>query len=130
MDLSPLKHFNCKVMIINETDHAMQLKGTNNEHGDYDPAPPEEIPARSTINFELKHTDWSIYGTEGSCEYLAHGSNGKSHIRFSYSCPSGTGLNSTDAVITHKTDGDINVRMIPNPLPESGHPVNVQFTVY
>ena len=116
-------------MIVNKTGNTLQLYGTpENTHGDYLTSPPDQISAGNSASFTLKHTNWSPFGTEGSCQYTCPGTNGIALIKFSYQCPSGTGLNAADALIIQGTG--VSTQMIPNPLPESGHPVNVQFTVF
>lgn len=128
METELLEKFNCNVMIVNKTNQPLILSGKPvNTHGDYSPAPPNEIPPKESANFTLKHTNWSPYGTEGSCQYSCAGLNGRALIEFSYICPSGTGYNATDAIIIVGTG--VNIQMIPNPLPQSGHPVNVQFII-
>ena len=125
-----LEHFNCIVEIVNKTKNPLTLlEPAKNKHGDYAPAPPKSVAAGAIAKFRLKHTNWSPYGTAGSCQYQAIGPNGSSTLQFSYSCPSGTGENSADAIIINGAESGISLVMIPNPLPQDGHPVEVQFTV-
>ena len=123
-----LEFFNCKVTIVNTTNYELKLEKAINNHGDYNPSPPNVILAGQSINFELQHTNWSPDGTDGSCVYATSNPNKTTDITFSYQCPSGTGTNVSDAIVANTAMA--RVQMIPNPLPHFGHPVNVQFTVF
>ncbi|GAA4271033.1 hypothetical protein U6A24_03965 [Aquimarina gracilis] len=123
-----LEYFNCHVTIVNKTAFSLSLKSTPvNTHGDYKPKPPKIIPAGTTVKFSLIHTNWSPFGTDGSCQYQCNDGKTNPVLKFSYSCPSGNGLNATDVKIL--SGSGIQTLMIPNPLPQSGHPVHVQFTI-
>ncbi len=119
--------FSCYVQIINKTRYPVNLNGTPvSKEGKYITSPPSTIAPGSTINFQIEQVNASA-GSEGSCEYSVidqHGVTG--NIIFSYACPV-KGTNATDAVMSGKPA--ITLQMIPNPLPQYGHPVNVQFSI-
>ncbi len=126
--LPSLEHFNCNVMVVNKTRSVIRLNGEpKSKHGKYKPAPPHEIAPGRAGSFVLKHTKGSLHGTKGSCGYICAGRNAPALVELSYSCPSGDGLNAADAVV--EVGQGVSVQMIPNPLPQSGHPVNVQFNI-
>jgi hypothetical protein len=120
--------FSCYVQIVNKTSSPVNLNGTPVcKEGKYISDPPDSIAPGNTINFQIQQADASAPGPEGSCEYSItdqHGVTG--NVVFSYSCPV-KGTNATDAL----TAGNpaVKIQMIPNPLPQYGHPVNVQFSI-
>jgi hypothetical protein len=120
--------FSCYVQIVNKTSNAIYLNGTPVcKEGKYITDPPVSIAPASTINFHIQQTD-SAAGSDGSCEYSVtdqHAVTG--NIIFSYACPV-KGTNATDAVMAG--NAAIKIQMIPNPLPQYGHPVNVQFSIF
>lgn len=120
-----LKHFNCVVQIVNNTGQTLELLDAQNKHGDYDPAPPNHILAGATVNFILNHHNASPYGTAGSCLYRSEGSNAE--VAMSYRCPSFQVPNGADVLVRNSTV--MHAEMIPNPLPQAGHPLKVQFTI-
>ena len=66
----------------------------------------------------------------GSCVYSVTDQGGSSsQITFSYGCPWDADPNTADAVWNGTALSDITIQMIPNPLPQYGHPVWVQFTI-
>ncbi|MFK8165375.1 MAG: hypothetical protein AB8H12_23210 [Lewinella sp.] len=120
-----LKHFNCIVQIVNNTDQTLDLMDVQNKHGEYDPAPPNQIKPGEVIEFTLNHHELSPYGTAGSCLYRSKG--GSADVAMSYRCPSFIGPNGADVLVQNSSV--LHAHMIPNPLPESGHPMKVQFTI-
>ena len=120
--------FSCYVQIVNKTSNAINLNGTPVcKEGKYVTDPPASIAAGSTINFQIQRQILSLQGSAGSCQYSVtdqHGVTGS--IIFSYSCPL-IDTNATDAVMLGNPA--FKIQMIPNPLPQYGYPVNVQFSI-
>jgi hypothetical protein len=121
--------FSCYVTIVNQTNSSMTLSGTPvDTHGVYVTSPASEIAAGSSTSFQLQQTNALSPGPQGACTYAATDNSGRTgSIVFSYACPLTT-TNYANAVLSGNTA--VTLQMIPNPLPEYGHPVNVQFTVF
>lgn len=116
--------FNCNVMIVNNSNQTLTLNtfGLNPKSGNYSPAPPNTIDVGQTVNFQLSGE------TSGSCEYYFYDDGGNmKKLFFSYQCPHSPpplGGNSANGFINGT---GVQIQMIPNPLPQAGHPLNVQF---
>ena len=96
--------------------------------GNYISNPPASIAPGTTIVFQIQRKDILSKGPDGYCEYSVtdqHGVTG--NIIFSYTCPV-DGTNAVDAVMSG--NAAVTIQMIPNPLPQYGHPVNVQFAIF
>lgn len=113
--------FNCNVMIVNNSSQTLTLNtfGLSPSSDNYSPAPPNTINAGQTVNFQLSGE------TSGKCEYYFYSDGGQdmNKLFFSYQCPE-IGNNAADGFIN---GAGVQVQMIPNPLPQAGHPLNVQF---
>ncbi|MEP7238452.1 MAG: hypothetical protein ABI685_11320 [Ferruginibacter sp.] len=120
--------FSCYVQIVNKTNHPMNLNGAPvYKEGKYITSPPASIAPGATINFQIQQVNSSSPGPEGSCEYSVTDQHGRTgNITFSYTCLV-KDTNATDAVMTGYAE--VKIQMIPNPLPQYGHPVNVQFSI-
>ncbi|WP_093667915.1 hypothetical protein [Tenacibaculum sp. MAR_2009_124] len=119
----------CVVSIINNTKHVM-LRNNDpvSKKGTYKSKPPNVISSSKSIQFELVET-FPKSGTSGLCEYYVSHPNGTSLIQFSYSCPS-LSDNKADAIILSGRTNDLEIQMIPNPLPGGGHPNKIEFTIF
>ena len=110
----------------------MTLQGSpNDHHGEYKSNPENTIPSNSSTAFQLEaeFTLGFTYGSNGYCDFQIQNSSGNTGtVRFSYVCPQ-VGSNSAGASWQTSPVSDIVLQMIPNPLPEYGHPVHVQFIV-
>lgn len=121
--------FSCYVEIINNTSVTMTLIGMPvNTHGEYVVYPSTSLNANGgSTSFQIQQDNALSPGPVGSCVFSVQDAGGNSaNITFSYACPV-TGTNAADAVLDSNVA--VNIQMIPNPLPQYGHPVNVQYTI-
>lgn len=126
--LAAMKNHFCSVAVVNQTGRPLTLVGEPvARRGKYTIQPPRQIAAGGRGCFRMDGE--LLEGPDGSCVYQVEGDAGDAReLSFSYSCPVG-GANKANAEWSGVGPRGISVRMIPNPLPAAGHPVQLQFTL-
>jgi hypothetical protein len=124
-----MEEFSCFITITNLTGATMVLQGEPiANYGSYIINPLTSIPNKSNIYFLIQQKIYLSPGPQGSCIYAATDNSGNQGLlQFSYSCPLMAPNTATAVIISGSTRFTID--MVPYQIPETGHPIRVEFTI-